>query len=229
MPETPAETKRRAKRIVGLLRTAYPEVRCMLNFSTTHELMVAVILSAQCTDKRVNQITPELFKKYRSIEDFAHADCAELEQLVRPAGYGPSKARYIQESARFLLERHNGAIPQTLEELVKLPGVGRKTGSVILGVGFGLAEGIVVDTHVMRLSRRLGFTRQSDAVRIERDLMAIIPKADWIDFSHLLIFHGRATCTARKPQCDSCALARLCPSAFVVDEKKRSAPRGRSM
>lgn len=213
--ESLAATKERAGKIVRLLRKQYPDAHCALNHGTVHQLMVATILSAQCTDERVNIVTPELFAKYPTVQAFADADIRELEQAIYTTGFFRAKAKSIQQSARALVEKHGGEIPKTLEELIKLPGVGRKTGSVILGVGFGLAEGIVVDTHVSRISRLLGFTRQTDPVKIEQDLMKIIPNKDWIDFSHLMIWHGRSICKARRPECAICPVSKLCPGSLL--------------
>lgn len=214
MPRESLENKKsRAKKIIAILRKKYPEAKCSLNYKSVHQLMVATILSAQCTDVRVNIVTPALFKKYHSVKDFADADINELENDIRTTGFFRNKARSIKNSAQALLEDFKGKIPKTLDELVKLPGVGRKTGSVILGAGFRIAEGIVVDTHVARISRLLGFTAMKDAVKIEKDLMKIIPKTNWIDYSHLLIHHGRAVCIARRPKCSVCPLNKLCPSA----------------
>jgi endonuclease-3 len=214
MPREPLEKKiSRVKKIIFLLKKRYPDAKCALNFENVHQLMVATILSAQCTDVRVNIVTQDLFKKYRSINDFADADIGELENDVRTTGFFRNKAKSIKRSAQQLLEDYNGEIPRTIDKLVKLAGVGRKTASVILGAGYGIAEGIVVDTHVMRISRLLGLTRKNDAVKIERDLMEIIPKKDWIDYSHLLIHHGRAICIARRPKCPICPVNKLCPSA----------------
>lgn len=207
--------KARARKTVSLLKENYPQAGCTLDFKSIHQLMVATILSAQCTDERVNKVTPGLFKKYKSVKDFAEAHVEELGRDIYSTGFHNAKARAIKTSAQQLLERHGGAMPATLDELVELNGVGRKTGSVILGAGFGLAEGIVVDTHVARISRLLGFTGHKDAVRVEKDLMAIIPKKDWIAYSHLLIEHGRTLCKARRPDCGSCFLNKLCPSAPV--------------
>jgi endonuclease-3 len=203
----------RVRRIIALLKKDYPEARCTLDFKNLHQLMVATILSAQCTDERVNIVTKSLFKKYRKVEDYATADLKELGQDVFATGFHNNKAKSIKKSAEQLLELHDSEMPRTLDELVKLAGVGRKTASVILGAGFGLAEGIVVDTHVGRISRLLKLTNQKDPVRIERDLIKIIPKADWIIYSHLLISHGRAVCIARRPQCGECVVNKLCPSA----------------
>ena len=207
------EIKARVKKVIRLLKKHYPDAWCTLDFDNVHQLMVATILSAQCTDERVNQVTPSLFKKYKSISDFADADQADLSRDIYSTGFHNSKAKAIIMSARQILDRHGGEIPRRLDELVKLSGVGRKTGSVILGAGYGLAEGIVVDTHVARLSRLLGFTDRNDALKIEKDLMQIIPKKDWIKIAHLLIEHGRAVCKARRPDCPACFLNKLCPSA----------------
>jgi endonuclease-3 len=211
--ESRDETKKRARKIVGLLKKHYPDSKCTLDFKTTHQLMVATILSAQCTDERVNKVTPALFKKYKSVKSFAAADLRELEKDIYSTGFYSNKAKAIKNSAVELMREFDGRIPKKLDELVKLPGIGRKTGSVILGAGCGLAEGIVVDTHVGRISRLLGWTSQKDAVKIERDLMAIIPKKDWIGLSHMLIDHGRAVCIARRPKCADCCLKKLCPSS----------------
>ncbi len=214
MPRESLDSKKsRARRIIRLLRRRYPNAKCALNFENVHQLMVATILSAQCTDQRVNLVTKDLFQKYPSIRDFADANITELENDVRSTGFFRNKAKSIQRSAQQLLEEYGGEIPKTIDQLTQLAGVGRKTASVILGTGYGIAEGIVVDTHVSRISRLLGFTRRNEAVKIEQELMQIIPKKDWIDFSHLLIHHGRAICIARRPRCPECPLKKLCPSA----------------
>jgi endonuclease-3 len=213
--EKTADKLARVRRIIALLKKQYPDARCTLDFKNLHQLMVATILSAQCTDERVNIVTKSLFKKYRSIEDYANSDLKKLGQDVFATGFHNNKAKSIKTSAQQLLELHDGEIPRTLDELVKLAGVGRKTASVILGAGFGLAEGIVVDTHVGRISRLLKLTFHKDPVKIERDLVKIIPKADWILYSHLLIAHGRAVCIARQPRCGVCVVNVLCPSAEV--------------
>ena len=209
--ESLAKKKVRVLEIIKRLKEHYPGAKCSLNFKTAHQLMVATILSAQCTDERVNIVTKDLFKKYRSIKDFAAADLAELERDVKTTGFFRNKAKSIKLSAQQLLEEHGGKIPKTLDELVKLAGVGRKTGSVILGAGYGMAEGVVVDTHVGRISRLLGLTREKDPVKVERDLMKILPEEDWIVWSHLLIDHGRALCIARRPKCGECFLSDVCP------------------
>lgn len=214
MPRESKQDKiKRVKTCIRLLKKSYPDSKCSLNYKTVHQLMVATILSAQCTDERVNKTTPALFKKYRSIKDFAQADLGELAQTVYQTGFHNSKAKSIKKSAEQLLELYDGKIPEELDKLVKLAGVGRKTGSVILGAGFGLAEGIVVDTHVGRINRLLKFTNQKDPVKIEKNLMQIISKNDWIIYSHLMIDHGRNICKARSPECRNCFLNRYCPSA----------------
>jgi len=214
MPREPLEKKiPRAKKIVAILKKKYPDAECALKFENVHQLMVATILSAQCTDVRVNIVTKDLFQRYRSIKEFADANILELENDVRTTGFFRNKAKSIKRSAQQLLEEFHGEIPRTIDQLTKLAGVGRKTASVILGTGYGIAEGIVVDTHVTRISRLLGFTAKTDAVRIEQELMEIIPKKDWIDYSHLLIHHGRAVCIARRPKCPICPVNKLCPSA----------------
>ena len=177
--------------------------------------MVATILSAQCTDQRVNMVTPGLFDRYKSVRDFAEADLQGIQKLIYTTGFYVNKAKAIRLSARQLVERYGGEVPRTLDELTALSGVGRKTGSVILGVGYGLAEGIVVDTHVARISRLLGLTTSTAPVKIEQDLMKVVPRSDWIDWSHLMIYHGRAVCVARRPDCPNCPVRMLCPSAKV--------------
>jgi endonuclease-3 len=216
MPRESKENKiKRAKKIILLLKKYYPDAKCSLNYKTIHQLMVATILSAQCTDERVNKTTPALFKKYNTINAFADAKLAELAQDIFATGFHNQKAKSIKNSARQLLEIHKGEIPKTLNQLVKLSGVGRKTGSVILGAGYGIAEGIVVDTHVGRINRHLKFTSQKDPNRVEQDLMKIIDPTDWIVYSHLMIDHGRAICKARKPDCSNCFLNKICPSSSV--------------
>ena len=179
------------------------------------ELLVATILSAQCTDKRVNIVTPALFEQFPTVEAFAEAPREDLEEAIRTTGFFRNKAKNIQGAARMLLEKFGGAVPATMAELLELPGVARKTANVVLGVAFQVADGVVVDTHVSRLSQRLKLTREKDPTKIERDLMQVVPQADWIDIGHLLIHHGRALCTARKPACGECPLQDLCPSASL--------------
>ena len=205
----------RARKIITLLKKNYPDSKCSLDFRTVHQLMVATILSAQCTDERVNLVTKLLFKKYRSIKAFANANQAELEKDIFTAGFYRNKAKSIIGSAKKLGELYNSKIPKTLDDLVKLPGIGRKTGSVILGVGYELAEGIVVDTHVGRISRRFGFTTEKTPEKVELDLMRVIDETDWILYSHLLIDHGRSVCQSRNPDCGNCFLSKLCPMVGV--------------
>jgi endonuclease-3 len=206
-----SEERRRAKKIVSLLKEHYPDARCSLDHASPLELLVATILSAQCTDERVNIVTAELFRKYRRAEDFARVPQEELEQDIRSTGFFRNKAKAIQGACRLLIEKHQGRVPETMEELLELPGVARKTANVVLGNAYGIASGIVVDTHVSRLSQRLGLTRHEQPEKIERDLCELVPRKDWIDFSHLLIAHGRAVCKARTPLCADCFLLDLCP------------------
>ena len=212
---TAPEEKQRARAIVRALKKEYPEARCSLNYASPLELLVATILSAQCTDERVNVVTAGLFRKYRSAADYARAPQAELEQDIRPTGFFRNKARAIQGACRLLEERHGGRVPASLEDLLALPGVARKTANVVLGNAFGVASGVVVDTHVQRLSARLGLSAQKQPEKIERDLMELVPRGDWINFSHLLIYHGRKVCKARTPLCAECVLEPLCPSSTL--------------
>jgi endonuclease-3 len=214
MVATPA-AKRHASRVVAGLRKNYPEAECALNFSTPLELLVATILSAQCTDKRVNLVTPALFARYRSAADFAAAPREAIEKAIQTAGFFRSKAKSIQMCCARLAADYAGQVPRDLEALVELPGVGRKTANVVLGTAYQIASGVVVDTHVTRLSRRLGLTKQSDAVKIERDLMTLLPQREWVGFSHRMIHHGRAVCVARRPRCEICQLAKICPRIGV--------------
>ncbi len=206
----------RDKKIIRLLKKNYSDAKCSLDFRTMHQLMVATILSAQCTDERVNRVTKSLFKKYKSVKDFAVAGLTQLGRDIYATGFHNNKAKSIKTSAQQLLDDHGGRMPRRLDELVKLTGVGRKTGSVILGAGFHIAEGVVVDTHVARISRRLGFTNEKDPLKIEKDLIQIIPKKDWIGYAYLMIDHGRAICKARRPDCANCFLIKLCPSSTVL-------------
>jgi endonuclease-3 len=201
--------------IIARLKKAYPEARCALDHQDPLQLLVATILSAQCTDVRVNMVTKELFKKYHTAADFAAADPEVFEQEIRSTGFFRNKTKSVLGMANALVERHGGEVPQTMEELTPLPGVGRKTANVVLGNAFGKNEGVVVDTHVGRISQLLGLTKQTDAVKIELDLMALIPRKEWTLFPHLMIHHGRAVCIARRPQCAECVLADLCPSSSV--------------
>jgi endonuclease-3 len=200
--------------LLSLLKSAYPSTQCALSHTNPFELLVATILSAQCTDKRVNMVTPALFAKYPTPAAMACADPADVEDLIRSTNFYRNKTKALIGMARSVSEAHGGQVPRTLEELITLPGVARKTANVVLGVGFKQAVGVVVDTHVARLSHRLGLTRETDPVKIERDLMAVLPPTEWIDFSHRLIDHGRTVCSARAPLCDACPLVPVCPSAF---------------
>jgi len=204
---TPEQT---ASKIIAELKKKYPAPECALVHQNPWQLLVATILSAQCTDKRVNMVTPALFKKYSTPAAFAAAKQGDLEKAIHSTGFFRNKAKNIIACAQTLIDKYKGEIPQNIDDLTSLPGVGRKTASVILGTAFGKAEGIVVDTHVTRLSNRMGLTEQSDAVRIEKDLMTIIPKKHWIEFSHLLILHGRERCSARKPDCENCEVNKFC-------------------
>ena len=213
--ETEAERRARVRKIIARLQKAYPEATCALQHKSALELLVATILSAQSTDARVNMVTPALFAKYETAQDFANADPRVLEQEIHSAGFFRNKTKSIIGMAQALIERHGGTVPDTMEQLVQLPGVGRKTANVVLGTWFGKNEGIVVDTHVQRLATLLGLTRQRDPVKIERDLMTLVPRDKWTWFSHTLILHGRRVCIARRPKCEICVINRLCPSSLV--------------
>ena len=202
---------RRARRVGRALGEAYPDARCELDFSSPLELLIATVLSAQCTDKRVNQVTPVLFERYPDAAAYAAADRGELEAIIQPTGFFRAKAASIQGIAQALCDRFGGEVPDRLDDLVTLPGVGRKTANVVLGNAFG-TPGITVDTHVGRLSRRLGWSSHDDPEKVEADLMALFPRAEWTDISHRLIFHGRRCCHARKPACGACPVAQWCPS-----------------
>jgi endonuclease-3 len=213
--ESAAARSSRAEAIVQRLREAYPDAHCSLDFASPFQLVIATILSAQCTDKRVNVVTPELFRRWPDAAALAGAKQRDLEAVIRSTGFFRAKAKSLLGCAQTLLDRHGGEVPRTIEELVRLPGVGRKTANVVLGTAFGIASGVVVDTHVGRISRRLGLTRAADAVRAERDLVRVLPRENWIEFSHWLIEHGRGVCAARRPVCDDCALLDLCPRVSV--------------
>ena len=212
--------------IARRLARGYPQASCSLDFGSPFQLLIATILSAQCTDKRVNVVTGPLFARWPTAAALALAHQAEVETMVRSTGFFRSKAKNIRGCCAALVERHGGEVPQSLEDLVRLPGVGRKTANVVLGSGFGMGVGVVVDTHVGRISRRLGLTRHADAVRVERDLMAVLPPTQWIAFSHRLIGHGRAVCTARRPRCAECLLADICPRVGVKPAPPKPSPRG---
>jgi endonuclease III len=202
--------------IIAELRRLYPEATCTLNYTNPLQLLIATQLSAQCTDERVNIVTERLFKKYHTVEDLANASQEELEQDIRSTGFYRNKAKNIRAACQRIISEYGGEIPRTMSDLLSLAGVARKTANVVLGNAFGVVVGFVVDTHVGRLSRRLGWTKNTDPTKVEQDLMRIIPQQDWLDLSHLLIFHGRAICMARKPLCARCTLNHLCPSAFVA-------------
>jgi endonuclease III len=207
--------KARVVKIIAILEKEYPQSRTALEFETPFQILVATILSAQCTDERVNKLTPALFRKYPTVEAFAKADRAELERDIRPTGFFRNKAKSIIGASANIVSDFEGRVPETMAELVTLPGVGRKTANIVLSAGFGKAEGIAVDVHVKRLSGRLRLSRQEDPDKIERDLLRLVPEKHWLDFNYLLVNHGRAICRARKPKCPECRLAELCPSAMV--------------
>jgi endonuclease-3 len=213
--ETISAKAARTAQIIAALRCAYPQAHCELNFSNPLELLVATILSAQCTDKRVNLVTAKLFQRFRCAGDYVAAPLPELEAAIRTTGFFRNKAKNIQGCCRRLVERHAGAVPRTMAELTALDGVGRKTANVVLGNAFGLNVGVVVDTHVSRLAQRLGLTTETDAEKIEQALMQLVPPADWTMFSHWLIWHGRRRCGARRPDCAACELSLLCPQRGV--------------
>jgi endonuclease III len=208
----------RLKKIIAALDRVYPEAHCELNHRSPLELLVATMLSAQCTDRRVNIVTPELFKKYRSAADYANAPLAGLEQAIKTTGFFRNKARNLKAACQTIVEKHGGQVPQTMEELIQLGGVGRKTANVVLSNAFGINAGVVVDTPVARLSQRLGVTRQKSPEKIERELMALVPQPQWTLFSHWLIWHGRRRCFARKPDCANCELLKWCPRIDVKQE-----------
>ena len=208
-------TPERAREIYDRLAEHYPDAKCALDHRTPYQLLVATILSAQCTDKRVNMVTPALFKRYRTPAAMADANPEELEAMIKSTGFYRNKTKSLLGMSRGLVEQHRGRVPDQLDALVKLPGVGRKTANVVLGNAFYLNEGVVVDTHVARLSQRLGFTRQTDPVKIEQDLIRLFPSERWTMLAHLLIEHGRRICVARKPKCEACFLNDVCPSSRV--------------
>jgi len=209
------ELKARTRKIISLLKKAYPAAKCSLNHSNAFELLIATILSAQCTDARVNIVTQDLFRKYRKPEDYLKVPEKELQRDIRTTGFFRNKTKSIQGTAKVLTEQYGSKVPETIEELLELPGVARKTANVVMGNAFGIASGVVVDTHVTRLSHRLGLSAEKTAEKIENDLIALVPKKDWVIFSHLLIAHGRAICKARNPLCDQCVVEKHCPSSFL--------------
>jgi endonuclease-3 len=212
----------RISRLIERFREVYPSAHCELNFSNPLELLVATILSAQCTDKRVNIVTKDLFQRFRTAEDYAGVAQEELENAIRSTGFYRNKSKSIRSMAKDLVERHQGQVPSTMTALVALAGVGRKTANVVLGNAFQINEGIVVDTHVARLAHRLGLTKRTEPEKIEHDLMRLVPRADWTDFSHWLIWHGRRRCTALRPDCEHCEVANLCPSCGRVNRKRKA-------
>ena len=209
------ELKARTRTIIRRLKRAYPGAKCSLNHTNPFELLVATILSAQCTDERVNIVTADLFRKYRKPEDYLNVSPRELEKDIQSAGFFRNKTRSIQGASKMLAEQYGGQVPQTMEELLELPGVARKTANVVLGNAFDIHAGVVVDTHVTRLSHRLGLTQQKTAEKIEQDLIPIVPKKDWVIFPHLMIYHGRKICKARNPLCAECTIEKICPSSFL--------------
>ncbi len=214
--ETLADKKERVEKIIELLEKEYPDAKTALHYRNPLEILVATILSAQATDKQVNVVTKSLFKKYRTAEDYADADLSELEQDIRSTGFYRNKAKHLKNAAKLLVEKYDGKVPQSMDELVELQGVARKTANIVLSNAYGIVVGVAVDTHVKRLSQRLGLTKNRNPDKIEKDLMEIVPKSQWERITNLLIFHGRNVCTARKPNCKECTLNKLCPSAFKV-------------
>ncbi len=216
-PEINLEPKHRIQKIIEILEKQYPDAKTALNYTNPLELLIATMLSAQTTDIRVNIVTQTLFKKYRKAEDYANADLKELEQDIRSTGFYHNKARNLQNSCKMLVEKFHSQVPKTMEELLELPGVARKTANIVLYNAYGIIVGIAVDTHVRRLSARLGLTEQQDQDKIEQDLMALTPKNKWMELTDLLIFHGRQICTAQKPKCEICFLNKICPCAFAFN------------
>jgi endonuclease-3 len=213
--ETAEELKKRTRDIIRKLKRTYPDAKCSLNHNTPFELLIATILSAQCTDERVNLVTADLFRKYRQPEDYLKASPRELEKDIQSTGFFRNKTKSIQGTAKVLTEQYGGEVPHTMDQLLELPGVARKTANVVLGNAFHIASGVVVDTHVTRLSHRLDLTQEKTAEKIEQALIPIVPKKDWVIFSHLLIYHGRNTCKARNPNCAECVIEKLCPSSYL--------------
>jgi endonuclease-3 len=214
-PEIYLEPKERALKIIQLLEKEHPDAKVALHYSNPLELLVATMLSAQSTDETINKVTKTLFKKYTKPEDYANTDLKELEQDIRSTGFYHNKAKNLQNSAKMLVEKYHSQVPKTMEELVKLPGVARKTANIVLTNAYGVVAGVAVDTHVRRLAQRLGLSENDDPNKIEQDLMSIVPKDKWMRITDLLIFHGRRVCTAKKPNCGGCMLNKICPSAFT--------------
>jgi endonuclease-3 len=216
-PEVYLEPEARASKVLELLEKIYPNAEIALNYENPLQLLVATILSAQATDQQINTITPKLFKKYKTAGDYANADLEELEQYIKSSGFYHNKAKNIKNCCKTLVEKFHSKVPKTMNELIELPGVGRKTANIILTNAFGIVEGVAVDTHVSRLAQRLGLSENKDPNMIEADLMKIIPKDQWMRITDLFIFHGRRVCSARKPNCAGCVLNRICPSAFTFE------------
>ena len=214
--DTNTDNKARVLKIIELLEKEHPDAKIALKYTKPLELLVATILSAQCTDERVNMVTKMLFRKYRKAEDYAKADLKELEQDIKSTGFYRNKARNIKKCCQILVEKYNSQVPKTMEEMLELPGVARKTANIVLANAYGVVEGIAVDTHVRRLAKRLRLTDNEDPNKIEDDLMKIVPRDKWMRFTDLLIFHGRRVCAAKKPKCKICVLNKLCPSAFTL-------------
>jgi len=213
--ESPEELKKRTRDIIRRLKRAYPGAKCSLNHSNSFELLVATILSAQSTDERVNIVTADLFRKYKKPEDYLKVPASELQKDIHSTGFFRNKTKSIQGTAKMLTEEYGGEVPHTMDELLELPGVARKTANVVLGNAFGIKAGVVVDTHVTRLSHRLALTQQKTAEKIEQDLIPIVPRKDWVIFPHLMIYHGRKICKARNPLCAECTIEKFCPSSFL--------------
>jgi endonuclease-3 len=213
--ESTDELKKRVREVIRRLKRVYPDAKCSLTHTNPFELLIATILSAQCTDERVNIVTADLFRKYRQPEDYLKVPARELEKDIQSTGFFRNKTKSIQGTSKLLTEEYGGRVPQTMDELLELPGVARKTANVVLGNAFGIKAGVVVDTHVTRLSHRLDFTQQKTAEKIEQDLIGIVPKKDWVIFPHLMIYHGRKICKARSPLCAECVIEKQCPSSYL--------------
>jgi endonuclease-3 len=216
-PEVYLEPEARALKVIELLEREHSDAKIALHYTDPLELLVATILSAQCTDERVNMVTKTLFKKYTKAEDYANADLKELEQDIKSTGFYRNKAKNIKKTSQLLVEKYHSKVPETMEELLELPGVARKTANIVLANAFGVVEGVAVDTHIRRLAQRLGLSGNDDPDKIEKDLMRIVPKDKWMRITDLLIFHGRRVCTAKRPKCTACVLNKICPSAFTFD------------
>lgn len=215
MPVSPQAQKRFAQRVIRALRKDYPDAQCALHHENAFQLLIATILSAQCTDARVNLVTKELFARYPTAADLARVPLPRIEEMIQSTGFFHNKAKSIKACCQQLVEQYGGQVPRELDQMVELAGVGRKTGNVVLGTAYGLPTGVVVDTHVGRISRRLGLTQESDAVKVERDLIGLLPKKEWINYSHRMIHHGRQVCNARRPLCDECSMNHFCPRIGV--------------